>query len=156
MTYDARKAATKAFGEVQSGMDKAMATVLAAKSADDRYFLGEVLLAGVVYFVLNRYAGTYVDRLGLKGLAEAHADATQEFLKSIKDKKVTDADQDKQLALLSEALKEIKARGPSPQAEAEAKKVIIQELVQAGAIEAQAEATAELMVKAVRDALGST
>ncbi len=156
MNYDARKGATKAFTEANRGMDKAIATVLAAKSPEDRYFLGEALLAGVVLFVLNRYAGTYVDRLGLKSLAEAHADATRDFLKAIKNKKVSEADREKQLALLGEALKEIKARGPSPEAEDDAKKVIIQELVTAGAIEAQAEATAELMVKAIRDALTST
>jgi hypothetical protein len=156
MNYDASKGATKAFNEAKNGMDKAIATVLAAKSPEDRYFLGEALLAGVVLFVLNRYAGAYVDRLGLKSLAEAHADATRDFLKAIKDKEVSDADQEKQLALLGEALKEIKARGPSPEAEGEAKKVIIQELVKAGAIEAQAEATADLMVEAIRDALTST
>ena len=103
-------------------LDKALATVVATKSPEDRYFIGEAILAGVVVFVLNRYAGAYVDRLGLKPLAEGHADATLAFLEKVRSKSATAADQEKQEAELQAALTAIKSHGVSSEAEQAAEK----------------------------------
>lgn len=119
-------------------MDKALATVLATPSAEDRYFIGEALLGATVLFVLNRYTGAYLDRLGLKPLAEQHAEATLGFLDRIRTKSVTPADSERQEQRLQEALAAIRVQGASGDAERVAEEALARALVESGAMGAQA------------------
>ncbi|PNG24759.1 hypothetical protein CR492_16775 [Methylocella silvestris] len=123
-------------------MDKALATVLATPSAEDRYFIGEALFIGTVLFVLNRYAGAYLDELGIKPLAKQHADATRDYLAKIRAKKIEPSDGEAQQKQLQLALTAIEERGASPEAARAAEETLAKVLVDAGAINAQARETA--------------
>jgi hypothetical protein len=134
--------ASEAVEHLSGRMDKALATVLASPSAEERYFIGEALLAAAAVFVLNRYAGAYLDKLGLKPLAEQHAEATRGFLDKIRTKTITPADREKQEVQLQQALTAMRAHGVSAEAERAAERTLVGVLVDAGAINVQAQDTA--------------
>jgi hypothetical protein len=134
---------------VRKNLDRPLATIIATEHPEDRYFIGEALLTATVLFLLNRYAGAYVDRLGLKPLAESHADKTKSFLQLIRAKTVTPADILAQERLLEEALTAIRKFGVLPENEAEAIQMLTNELIVFGAIRGQASDTAVQVAKAV-------
>jgi hypothetical protein len=146
-------AAQEAAQRVQRKLDKALATTLATQQAEDRYFIGEAILTAITFFLLNRYAGAYVDRLGLKPLAESHADKTKAYLDRIRAKEIAPSDTFEQEQLLQESILTIRKLGWEQDAEQAANRALILELTQAGALRAQATATVAELSAALNEAV---
>src|SRR5260370_39437758 len=108
--------ASNAVTQLSGRMDKALATVLVTPSAEDRYFIGEALLGAAVLFVLNRYAVAYLDKLGLKPLAEQHAEATRGFRDRVRAKSGTAAGREGQEGPLQQMRAAVRTEGRSGQA----------------------------------------
>lgn len=146
--------ASKAVEQLAGRIDKALVTVLATKSADERRFIFEAAIGFVAGLILNRYAGAYLDKLGLKALAENHAEATLAALEHLRgNSPLTPADQEQQLTQLQQALQEMRAHGASAEAEKAAAEAIEQMLIEAGAMRAQAQETAREVTVIMRAAV---
>ncbi len=146
-------AGQEAAQRVQRNLDKALATTLATQQAEDRYFIGEALLAAITLFLLNRYAGAYVDKLGLKPLAESHAEKTKAYLGRIRAKEIAPSDTVDQEQLLQEAILTVRKLGRQQNAEEAANQALVLELTQAGALRAQATTTVASVAAAFNEAV---
>jgi hypothetical protein len=128
--------------DLASEIDRALATVVATERSEMRYFIGESVLISVVLYILNKYLSSYIDALGLKDLATQHATATTEFLKRIRSKSVTAANQTEQNAILDESRKILKSHGMSSEIDKLAEQAVVDDLIELGAGRAQARDTA--------------
>jgi hypothetical protein len=129
-------------------LDKPLATVLATKTPGDLYFIGEGLIGLIALFLLNRFAGAYVDKLGLKALAEATAKATRSLLADIRHKHTNEKTITISRRNLAQAIQAVRDHGRDKPVELEVIQILIIELVNAGAIRSQAGNTAEEVAKA--------
>jgi hypothetical protein len=128
--------------QYRSKVDLALATVLATTDADTRYFIGEATLGAIIMFLLNRYAGAYLDELGLKDAAKRHADATKELVSRIRSKSLRSTEQTDQEKIFSEAWEVLQVRGMSIENDRRAENALVRDLVELGAGREQARSTA--------------
>ena len=144
-----------AIESLKARFDKSLATILVTERPDDRYFIEEALLVGATLFVLNRYAGAYLDGLGLKSLAEAHGKATCDFLRKLRSKGVQSDDYEEQRLLFQQAVDLIREKGGTEEADQSARLSLTIELIQSGALEFQAADAVVQVSTAVRSAVSS-
>jgi hypothetical protein len=121
-------------------LDQALATVIATGDPQDRYFIGEAILTGVVYFILQRYAGIYLDELGAKDAAKRLAERTKDLLAHVRNKASVSTEQGDD-AVLFDAWEIIRARGMSEALDRTVENALALELIELGSGRLQARAT---------------
>ena len=146
----------KAEDNLRRELDKSLATVLATREAGDLYFIGSEILTGVTVFLLTRFAEAYVERLGLKALAEKCADASLSLISAIREKLMAQELVIECRQQVADAMDAIRRPGYSSEVEVEVKRLLARALLEAGAIRSQAQDTAERVASAFRIGIEDT
>lgn len=127
--------------QFRARLDQALATVIATGDPDDRYFIGEAILGGVAYFILERYAGIYLDEFGAKDAAKRLAEYSKDLLARIRNKTNLSIEGGDDTALF-DAWRIIRDRGMSETLDRTVEDALAIELIELGSGRAQAQGTA--------------
>ena len=125
--------------EAQTRIDKTTATLLVSSDPQKKRLIGEAVFIGAVLFLIQQYCAGLLKGLGFEAMAEAHGKKAAEFLRKLKTGQVTDADISEAKERAAESVQAVRGQALTETSESQAAASLEAELVDAGALPAQAQ-----------------
>lgn len=122
----------------QTRVDKTTATLLVSSDPEVKRFISEALFIGALLFLIQKYCAGLLKGLGFDALAEAHGKQAATFLKKLKAGGVTDVDIKEAKEQAAQSVQAVRGQALTETAESQAASSVEAELLEAGALPAQA------------------
>jgi hypothetical protein len=133
--------------EGKSKVDKASATLLVSNDSDRKRFIAESLLAGAVVYLLTKYCDGFLRGLGYDALAEKHGKKAAELLSELRTGEIIQLHLDDAQRDLGESISIIRDKPGIDAALKQGTDYVMQPLLEAGAVRAQAREVANTIAE---------
>ena len=126
-------------------LDRPVATLVVSNDDAVRRFILEALIAAAATYLLKRYGDNYLKGLGFDAMAEEHGRRTRAFFEKLRAGEADEAEINAARADLDAEIGQARGQAGSPHLREAARAELVEMLVEAGAIRAQAEDVAAMV-----------
>jgi len=136
-------------------LDKPLATLIVSQDEGTKRFIGEALLAGAALYLLKRYVDKYLEGIGFDEIAKQHGRTTATLLQNLRSGSVGQQDLQTAKADLQKSVTLARSKPIDGIAKSSASTVVVEMMVDAGALRGQANDEAAKVAEAAQALFGA-